>query len=260
MMYTITIFISFFLSFVPNDSTECNLAYQDATYGFQHAETAMEANNIEHLKEFAKRSKIAIEKVLISTEKCGCTEANNASYEALENLNKALGKEKFETTRLFVNRAKTNAHAIIVALDICSVENPEFILLANEDNLIEQEQLLLEQQKRLKERQKKLEEQMERQKKLKEELKIQKETMLLEQKMIKADVEVSLQQLESIIHSFKRTIGCEETKSLTEEPYERTLLDLESESLQATKFFYVTKAREMVNNLLNALDDCDWKK
>jgi hypothetical protein len=260
MMYTITIFISLFLSFVPNDSSECHLAYQDATYGFQHAETAMEANNIEHLKQFARRSKIAIEKVLITTEKCGCMEANNASYKTLENLNKALEKEKFETTRFFVNRAKTNAHAIIVALDICSVENPEFILLENEDSLIEQEQLLLEQQKRLMERQKKLEEQMMRQKKLKEELKIQKETMLSEQKMIKADVEVSLQQLESIILSFKRTIGCEETKSLTEEPYERTLLDLESESLQATKFFYVTKAREMVNNLLNALDDCDWKK
>ena len=260
MMYTITIFISFFLSFIPDNSSECHLAYQDATYGFQHAETAMEANNIEHLKQFAKRSKIAIEKVLITTEKCGCIEAYNASYEALENLNKALQKEKFETTRLFVNRAKMNAHSIIIALDICSVENPEFILLENEDNLIEQEQLLLEQQKRLMERQKKLEAQMKRQKKLKEELKIQKETMLLEQKMIKAEAEVSLQQLESTILRFKKTIGCEETKSLTEEPFERTLLDLESESLQATKFFYVSKAKEMVNNLLNALDDCEWQK
>ena len=260
MMYTITIFISFFLSFVPNNSTECHLAYQDATYGFQHAESAMEANNIEHLKEFAKRSKIAIEKVLISTEKCGCIEANNASYEALENLNKALEKEKFETTRLFVNRAKKNAHSIIIALDICSVENPEFILIENVDNLIEQEQLLVEQQKRLMERQKKLDEQMKRQKKLKEELKIQKETMLREQKMIKADAEVSLQQLESAILSFKKTIGCEETVSLTEDPFERTFLDLESESLQATKIFYASKAREMINNLLNALDDCDWKK
>ncbi len=260
MMYTITIFISLFLWFTPDNSSDCNLAYQDATYGFQHAETAMEANNIEHLKEFAKRSKIAIEKVLISTEKCGCIDANNASYEALENLNKALQKEKFETTRLFVNRAKSNAHSIIVALDICSEENPEFILLANEDNLIEQEQLLLEQQKRLMERQKKLEEQIKLQKKLTEEFRLQKETMLTEQKMIKADAEVSLQQLESIIISFKRTIGCEETKSLTEEPFEHSLLDLESESLQATKFFYVTKAREMVNNLLNALDDCKWQK
>jgi len=46
---------------------------------------------------------------------------------------------------------------------------------------------------------------------------------------------------------------------LTEASYERTLEDLEVETLTATKIFYADKAKEMANNLLNRLSSCEWK-
>ncbi len=259
MTYTITLLTAFVVFLSPVSATECEVAYLDATYGYQHAETAMEANNIEQLKQYALRSKIAIEKVLRSTEKCGCEAANSSSYDALENLDKALVKITFEAVRLFVNRAKSNAKEVIIALDKCSAHDPSFALKENEGNLLAQEKLLKEQQRRLLEQQQKLEAQMKEQKKLQEELTMQKEVMLATQKQVRIASEVSLKDLESLINDFTRTMGCEDEKPLTEEPYVRTMEQLELETLKATKIFYAEKAKEMASTLLNRLSSCEWK-
>lgn len=259
MTYTITLFTVFALLLSPVFATECEVAYQDATYGFQHAETAMEANNIEHLKEYALRSKTAIEKVLRSTEKCGCVAANNSSYDALENLNKALDKDTFEGVRLFVNRAKSNAKAVIIALDQCSANDLSFAMKENEGNLIAQEKQLLEQQKKLLEQQQKLEIQIKEQKLLQEQLKLQKETMFASQKKVRLAAEVTLKDLESLINEFTKTMGCLDQQPLTEEPFVRTTAELEVETLKATKIFYAEKAKEMASTLLNRLSSCEWK-
>lgn len=260
MTYTSTLLVGLCLLCSSLFASQCHLAYQDATYGFQHAETAMEANNIEQLKQYAKRSKVAIEKVLLSTEKCGCVDANNASYDALANLEKALDKKVFESTRLFVNRAKANAQAIIIALDVCSENDLNFALKENEDNLLLQEQQLLEQKRRLLEEQRKLQAQLAKQKELQEQIQREKALMQAEQKALKAEAETTLSELEALILQFKRTMGCEITSPLTEEPFERTVMELETESIEATKIYYANKAREMANNLLNTLQSCEWQK
>jgi hypothetical protein len=259
MTYTITLLFAFLIFLSPASATECEVAYLDATYGYQHAETAMEANNIEQLKQYALRSKTAIEKVLRSTEKCGCEAANSSSYDALENLNKALDKDSFERVRLFVNRAKTNAKDVIIALDKCSANDPSFALKETEGNLLAQEKLLQEQQNKLIEQQKKLEAQIKEQQRLQEELKMEKEVMLATQQQVRKASEQTLKDLESIIIDFTKTMGCEDVEPLTEEPYVRTMEQLELETLKATKIFYAEKAKEMASSLLNRLSSCEWK-
>ncbi|MBL4662165.1 MAG: hypothetical protein JKY22_01030 [Flavobacteriaceae bacterium] len=259
MNKTITLIAFFALISTVTYAVECEVAYQDATYGYQHAETAMEANNVEQLKQYANRSKIAIRKVLLSTEKCGCQDANNASYDALTNLDKALEKEKFEAIRMFVNRARKNAKDIIIALDICSATDPAFALKETEGNILAQEKLLLEQQQKLLEQQEKLRVQLEEQRKLQAEIAIQKEEMLELQRKVRLASELDLTQLETLINDFTQTMGCKDTQPLTESSYLKTEHELGLETLEATKAFYVEKAKEMANNLLNRLSSCEWK-
>ncbi|MEM7186833.1 MAG: hypothetical protein AAF466_09255 [Bacteroidota bacterium] len=259
-MKKITTLVSIlFFSVCAVHAVECEVAYQDATYGYQHAETAMEANNVTQLKQYADRSMIAIKKVLLSTEKCGCQAASDASYDALENLEKALEKEKFEAVRLFVNRAKANAKDVIIALDNCSANDPDFSLKESEGNLLAQEKELLERQQQLLEQQRQLEARIKEQQRLQTEVKLQKEAMFAQQKELRASSEVTLKELEALINEFTKSMGCKDEEPLTEETYQRTLEDLQEETLTATKVFYADKAKEMANNLLNRLSSCEWK-
>lgn len=259
MNKTITLIAFFALMSTATYAVECEVAYQDATYGYQHAETAMEANNVEQLKQYANRSKIAIQKVLESTKICGCLDANNASFDALTNLEKALEKEKFEAVRLFVNRARSNAKDIIIALDNCSANDPSFALKETEVNILAQEKLLLEQQQRLLEQQQKLQAQIKEQQRMQKEITAQKEEMLELQKEVRLASELDLTQLETLIINFSQTMGCKDTQPLTESSYLKTEDELGLETLEATKVFYAEKAKEMANNLLNRLSSCEWK-
>jgi len=259
MNKTITLIAFFALISAATYAAECEVAYQDATYGYQHAETAMEANNVKQLKQYANRSKIAIQKVLLSTEKCGCQDANNASYDALDNLDKALEKVKFEAVRLFVNRAKTNAKNIIIALDVCSATDPSFALKEAEGNIIAQEKILLEQQQKLLEQQQKLQAQIKEQQRMQQEIAAQKEEMLVLQKQVRLTSEQDLTQLEMLINNFTQTMGCKDTQPLTESSYLKSESELGLETLEATKIFYAEKAKEMASNLLNRLSSCEWK-
>ncbi len=260
MTLTSTLIAATLMLSSPNPDSNCQVAYQDATYGFHHAETAMEANNLDHLRQYAKKSKASIEKVFQSTVQCGCLDANNASLDALENLEKALTRDTFEATRLFVSRAKKNTKDIFVALDICSSTDPNTVLRDTQNDLLAKELALKEQQKKLREEQKKLELQMKQQMELQQELARKKTEMFEAQKAIKIEAESTLSQLEGILLDFTGAMGCPETPKLTEQPYMRSLSDLEGESLQATKIYYANKAREMANNLLNILDECEWKQ
>ncbi len=259
MKKTITLVSLLFLCIPQIRAAECEVAYQDATYGYQHAETAMEANNVTQLKQYADRSLIAIKKVMITTEKCGCVAANDASYEALENLNKALDNEKFEDVRLFVQRAKAKARDIIIALDNCSANDPDFALKETEGNLLAQEKALKEQQQKLLKQQQELEARIKEQKRLQNEVMLQKEAMLEQQKELRSSSEVTLRELEVLINEFTKSMGCKIDGPLTESSYQKTLEDLKAETLTATKVFYAEKAKEMANNLLNRLSSCEWR-
>ena len=237
-------------------SEDCGTAYQDATYALEHTEKALQANNLEHLKQYSRRALEAIEKVYNDTEKCGCTEANNSSYDVLEHLEKSLEKDKFEVSRYYVKSALSSTKSILISLDLCNEPDPSYDLVVDENNLISQEQELLAQQQALLKKQKALEAQLKAQKELQAKISREKEIKLAEQKKIKFEAETNLLELENVINRFIRIMDCDNSEPVSKN-YSRTLEELEVESINATKAFYTQKAREMADQLIMVLADCN---
>ncbi len=235
---------------------ECGTAYQDATYALEHTEKALQSNNIEHLKQYSRRALEAIEKVYTATEGCMCTEANNSSYDAKEHLSKALEKSKFEVSRFYVKSALSSIKSILISLDLCNEPDPTYDLVVDENNLISQEQELLAQQQALLQKQKALEAQLKAQKELQARISREKEIKLAEQKKIKYEAETNLLELESVINRIVRIADCGNTEPMKIE-YTRTLEELEVESVNATKTYYTQKAREMADQLIFILANCN---
>jgi hypothetical protein len=238
-------------------SMRCGDAYQNATYAVEHTEKALASNNLEHLKQYSLRAQQAIEKVYASTEDCSCTEANNASYDTLDYLDKALEKEKFEVARFYVKSALSSIKSILISLDLCNEPDPTYSLIVDENNLITQEQELLAQQEQLLRKQKALEAQLKAQKEMQIKLQREKEIKLAEQKRIKFEAEANLLEMETAINRFIRLMDCDIIEPLTAQSYTRTIEQLEVESVQATRTFYSIKAREMADQLIAILADCD---
>jgi hypothetical protein len=235
----------------------CGDAYQNATYAVEHTEKALSSNNLEHLKQYALRAKEAVEKVFSDTEICGCTEANNASYDTLDHLDKALNKEKFEVSRFYAKSALSSIKSILISLDLCNEPDPTYTLLVDENNLVTQEQELLAQQQQLLQKQKLLEAQLKAQKEMQQQLQREKERKLSEQKKLKFEAEGSLLELETSINRFIRIMGCDQYEPISSEDYTRTLEQLEVESIKATKTFYSMKVREMADRLIAVLAGCN---
>lgn len=257
MLKTTMLCIALVLLTSTSFASECEESYQNATYGLIHVKKALEANNVDHLKEYALRSKTALEKVLAATEKCGCVEANYASYDALENLEKALAKDKFETIRFRVSKAKTFTTETLKALDVCNAKRSFLDYEDEEENLVELEKQLLEQQQQLLAKQQELAAQIEQQKALQKKVQQERELMLKTQKELQITAEANLEQMELLLKSFAEAMGCQETAPLTQESFRRNTEDLSLESLGRTKAFYIEKAQEMANTLVNRLSKCE---
>lgn len=234
----------------------CNLANQSATNAFQQTKKSLEAYNISLMKLSVKRAISIFDELKVDTQKCGCKDANNSSYDALDNLSKAMEKEEFEDSRFYVSRAHRNAQDIISYLEVCQQKGNTFTIDQEED-LASQRRQLLEQQKRLEEQQRQLEQEMKRQKLLQDEILEKKQQELEAQSMLKSDSEKALDEMETAIRQIIKSMGCENARPLVLESYKRTLEELEEETLEATKSYYAFKAKELAHNLINSLDACD---
>lgn len=238
----------------------CEDSYQNASYGLQHVKKALEANNTTHLKAYAVRSKAALEKVLAATKACGCIDANYATYDALDNLDRALEKDKFEDIRFLVSKTKSLTRDTLVALDLCNAKKSGVDYESEEENLIQREKQLREQQQQLIAQQQELEAQIAEQKALQKKIQEEREAMLKAQKELQLTAEDNLGQMEQVISSFLDSMGCLETAPLTSESYKRNTAELTLESLGKTKAFYIEKAQEMASTLVNRLSKCEVKE
>lgn len=250
----------FYLFFVPvltsagNDL--CGSAYQDASYAIEHSEKALQSHNIEHLRQYTQRAKEAMNNVFSQTSQCGCQEANNSSYDALDLLDKALSKEKFEVARFYVKNALTSTRSILVSLDLCNEPDPSYDLVVDENNLLTQEEELLQQQEELLKKQKALEAQLKAQRELQNKLRVEKEKKMEAQISLKTKAEANLLELQTAINRIIRMSDCGEAEPLSEDSYTRSMEQLEVESLNATKVFYKQKAQEMADRLITILAAC----
>lgn len=196
-----------------------------------------------------------MEKVKSVTHKCGCRDAYNKSYDALEKLNKSLDQETFETSRYQISKANIDAKDVLLFLDECR-NDPTLYLKSDEASLVLREQQLLEQQRKLLEDQKRLEQLMQEQQRKQEELALQLEAKLSAQKALKHKAESGIKELEVLVTKLIETMGCSQNFPIVQEYY-RTLATLEEESMEATRIFYSEKIKELAFGLINNLNACD---
>ena len=255
MKYTITLLSLFLFSTISRAVPSCDEAYQAATYALQHLKTSLEWNNLESQRRYALRAIEAMEKVKSVTHDCGCKDAYNFSYDALDKLNKSLEQETFETSRYQISKANNDAKEVLISLDNCR-EDPLLYFKSDEANLAAREQQLIEQQKKLLEDQKRLEKLLEEQKRQQKKLEIELEAKLDAQKLLKAKAEADIQEFEILVGRLISNLDCKEKYPITRQ-YIRTMEALEKESLEATKFFYMEKMKELAFGLINNLDACN---
>jgi ABC-type enterochelin transport system ATPase subunit len=155
-----------------------------------------------------------------------------------------------------VKSALSSTKAILISLDLCNEPDPTYDLVVDENNLITQEQELLAQQQALLKKQKALEAQLKAQKELQAKISRGKEIKLAEQKKIKFEAETNLLELENVINRFIRIMDCGNSEPVSED-YSRSLEELEVESINATKAYYTQKARDMADQLIMVLADCN---
>ena len=252
-----TLLLLFMAPALSGYANDCQLAYQQASYGLEHSEKAMASNNIEHLKQYAERSTQALTKAYNYARECGCSNAKEAAYDALDDFEKALGYETFEKARYYTKEGLKRTREVLSSLDICEQQTPDYALQNDEANLALQEQLLLEQQQRLREKQRQLEEQLRKQEALQQKIQREKEAKLSAQFELKEEAEARLSDLQAIMNEVLSTVGCGDSVQLDQLNYNRTKAQLEDETLQASRQFYSRKAQELVNSFRLTLVNCN---
>ncbi len=250
-----TVLSLFFLT--ANAQSSCDEAYSAAGYAYQHTKKALEANNDAHLKYYAERAIEALTTVNSNAISCGCTEAEQESFDAIDLLKKTLVEEEFEPGRYFVKRVKPMAQSLIDMLDGC-LQNEKTTtsdLVSNTESLEEQEELLRIKQQRLIEEQRQLEAQLAEKKRLQEELQRQKQQELTAQLAVKNRVEPALLTLENSFSNLVNALGCEEAYEYVD-TYKRALQQLERESISVTETHYLTESIELTRKLVAQLERC----
>ncbi len=257
-MSKITFVTLFFFAFASvNAQLSCDEAYSAAGYAYQHTKKALEANNDSHLKYYAERAIESLTTVNTNALNCGCKEAEQASFDAIEYLKKTLETEGFEPSRYFVKKAKPLSQHTIDALDVCmSSEASSYSeLVTGSETLEEEEEMLRIKQQRLIEEQRKLEAKLAEKKRLHEELKRQKQQELTQQLAVKDRIEPAMLALENAYSNLVSALGCEEGYEYLQ-GYKRELQELEKESLNATEQHYVLESTELLRKLVAQLERC----
>ncbi len=248
--------VAIFSLFTPKDSNDCETAYQDAAIGYQQIKQSMKSRNLEHTQLYVSRAKDALEKANLTLKSCGCAAAENASFDAMEHLEKSLEKDTYERSRFHVSKAKISAQLILSSLDVCGENGLLSTIDEEEETLLNQEEKLLAQQQRLLEEQKKIEAKIKKQKELQQRLQSEKKQKLEQQLTIKREAETSLNELKQSIINTTKSLECSTEAFAKLDSFYRSEEALEAETVQATRLFYAQKTEEMVHLLLKALEEC----
>ncbi|MBX2828000.1 MAG: hypothetical protein KTR22_07545 [Flavobacteriaceae bacterium] len=256
MLTTTTLFVALLSLCTPNDSSDCETAYNGAASGYQHLKKSMKANNLDHVRLYTERAISSLEETEATLKSCGCKEAEEAAFNTLEHLNKAMEKDTFERSRYHVSKAKVNAQLILTSLDVCGDNGLLSTLDEDEASLLSQEEALLAQQKRLQEEQRKLEEQIKKQKELQARLADEKKMKMDQQLAIKKKAEASLNDLKTAIESVTQSLDCSNGTLIDPSSFYRSEEALETETVQATRLFYAQKTEEMIQMLQRTLASC----
>ncbi|WP_378187182.1 hypothetical protein ACE939_02390 [Aquimarina sp. W85] len=231
-----------------------------ASYAFAHAKKAHGANNVFHTQEYADKAIESFRKAEDLAAQCECSEANETAYQATVDLESALEQDTYERSRFYVKRAKELGSTLLEQLTKCSVDSKNAVAqnpveakeaaIAEASQEVEQKQQELEEKRRqLNLEQQKLEQQIAEQNKLKAAFEAKRAAELKQQTVIKAKAELALKKLEAALQELSIVLN-EDATFQAQKDYLRSQSDLENETLDDTKNFYVDQAKELTRTAM----------
>lgn len=105
------------------DHNACEKLYNNTTYALAHAKKAMKVTGFDHQVYYSERSLAMFDNVEKEIIDCGCSMAEEKSYQAKENLKKAVDPLDWKAGRFYTQKALAEIDALLLALDNCSSEN-----------------------------------------------------------------------------------------------------------------------------------------
>lgn len=238
--------------------------YEDAltaaSYAYSHSKKAYGANNVFHTQEYADKAVDAFAKVENLAGDCGCKKANETAYQAKTDMESSLEQDTYERSRYFAKRAKELGSELLKELTLCQANAKNGIVeglgstqdsnIADTVEEVSAKQQELEEKKRqLEIQQKQLEQQIAAQQKAQKELEAKRAQELLKQSAIKSKAEQALKKLENAILELSIALNDEASFSY-EDDYLRSESELQNESLDDTKNFYVNRAKELTKTAM----------
>ncbi|MBQ4821223.1 hypothetical protein [Aquimarina sp. MMG016] len=234
-----------------------------ASYAYAHSKKAYGANNVFHTQEYADKAIESFQKVEDLADQCNCSEANETAYEAKSDMESSLQQDTYERSRYYAKRAKDLGSKILEQLtqcqanagdtyigDVASAEEDDAIASATEE--VANKQLELEQKRRqLEIEQKRLAQQIAEQKQRQAQFEAERAAELKAQAVIKDKAELALQKLENALQELSVVLNNDEEPSFeAQNDYVRSENDLQNESLDDTKNFYVNRAKELTRTAM----------
>ncbi len=234
-----------------------------ASYAYSHSKKAHGANNVFHTQEYADKAIEAFEKVENLADECGCSVANETAYKAKEDMLSSLEQDTFERSRFFAKRAKELGSQILEQLTQCQADANMYTEAPSEDeDIAMQDEIAIaseevsQKQKELEDKrrqlaieQKKLEQQIANQNQVKAQLEAQRAAELKQQALIKSKAEKALHKLEAALLELSVVLN-EESTFESQNDYVRSENELQNESLNDTKNFYVDRAKELTKSAM----------
>ena len=230
-----------------------------ASYAYSHSKKAYGANNVFHTQEYADKAYEAFQKVEDLADQCGCPEANETAYEAKTDMESSLTEDTYERSRFFAKRAKELGSKLLEQLTVCQEKAAKFGDVASneeENQLAEASQEVLDKQQELEQKrrqleieQQKLEQQIAAQAQKQAEFEARQAAELKEKAIIKSKAEQALKKLQSALQELSIAINDDSNTSF-DANYSRSENDLQNESIDDTKSFYVDRAKELTKSAM----------
>ncbi len=209
---------------------DCLNAYSNASYGLSHAKKSLESHNFDHQQYYAERALEAFEKTRLLVNQCGCDASLNSILNGMENLQKALDPKDWEMGRYFTKKAVADAQMLMTTLDSCTgevrhpLQDTDTVIAAGEERIAV------------------------RNSKSSDELKAQLQ--------LKRIAEITLIEFSQKCRELGEITGCGTVPSFTGAFMSRTEAELEVESLQETRKFYMQQYMIIQNEALQAFKKC----
>ncbi|NNF19909.1 MAG: hypothetical protein HKN61_09020 [Flavobacteriaceae bacterium] len=201
---------------------QCTDVYASATYGMSHSKRALKADNADHQAYYAERALKALKKSQELNKACGCTNAEDPTYNGIDNLLKASDPKDWDMGRYYTQRAIAEIEQLLTALDHCSNEGSDSAEIPESSPADTQ--------------------------KSEEEWK--------EQLAIREQAENSLDAMQRSIAEISGLIGCDSAIEVFKKRTSRSLDELKAETVAETLDFYKELLQQLQKDSATSLAAC----